>query len=71
MYQNDCISHWIEQIEHNLHKFKNDDTIHTKEDKIAFITQQYHLLMIINKTLTGEFLFVGARPVSAPITKIG
>lgn len=53
---------WLEKIESNIAKYRATvDT--TPEDRIEFITHQYHLVMLINRAIEGSVIFVGARPV--------
>ena len=59
---NTYICGWIEKIQSNIQKFKDSEDF-TDADKIEFITHQYHLLMLINKALIGQVLFVGAKPI--------
>lgn len=59
---NQQIYGWLEKIEANIAKFKNRTDI-TDEDRIEFITHQYHLVMLIHRALNGQVIFVGARPI--------
>lgn len=61
---NEQIYGWLEKIEANIEKFKARPDV-TDEDKIEFITHQYHLVMLIHRALNGQVLFVGARPISS------
>jgi len=59
---NQQIYGWLEKIEANIAKFKNWTDV-TDEDRIEFITHQYHLVMLIHRALNGQVIFVGARPI--------
>ena len=61
---NEQIYGWLEKIEANIKKFKARTDV-TDEDKIEFITHQYHLVMLIHRALNGQVLFVGARPINS------
>jgi len=60
---NQQIYGWIEKIQSNITKFKIREDV-TNEDKLEFISHQYHLVMLIHRALNGHVLFVGARPTS-------
>jgi hypothetical protein len=53
---------WLEKIQANIEKFKQRLDI-SDEDRIEFITHQYHLVMIIYRALNGQVIFVGAKPI--------
>jgi hypothetical protein len=59
---NQQIYGWLEKIEANIAKFKQKVDV-SDEERIDFITHQYHLVMLINRALNGQVLFVGARPI--------
>ena len=61
---NKQIAGWIDKIEENIAKFKARTDV-TQEEKIEFITHQYHLVMLINRALKGQVIFVGAPAVDA------
>jgi hypothetical protein len=63
---NQQIYGWLEKIENNINKFKKDqnESNMTDEDRLFFITHQYHLVMLIHKALNGKVIFVGARPIN-------
>lgn len=64
-HYNKQIAGWVEKIEDNITKFKSrNDT--TPAEKLEFISQQYHLVMIINRALKGQVIFVGAPVVNHP-----
>ena len=50
------------KIEANIQKFREQQNP-TQNDKIEFITHQYHLVMLINRALNGQVIFVGAKPI--------
>jgi hypothetical protein len=52
---------WLEQIEKTIAKFKERTDV-TDEDRIEFITHQYHLVMLIYRALSGKVIFAGSRP---------
>ena len=53
---------WLEKIEANIAKHKANSDV-TPDEKIEFITHQYHLMMLIHRALNGQVIFAGARPV--------
>jgi hypothetical protein len=55
------ICEWLEKIQSNLRNSKLDEF--TNDEKIDFIQQQYHLMMLIHRALNGQVLFVGAKPI--------
>ena len=57
---------WLEKIEANIANYRAQVTT-TPEDRIEFITHQYHLVMLINRAIDGSVIFVGARPVEQPV----
>ncbi|CAB4129433.1 hypothetical protein UFOVP116_6 [uncultured Caudovirales phage] len=59
---NKQIAGWLDKIEANIVNFKNRTDVTTNE-KVEFITHQYHLVMLINRALKGQVIFVGAPPV--------
>ena len=59
---NQHIHGWLEKIEANVAKFKEKQDA-SQDDKIEFITHQYHLVMLINRALNGQVIFVGAKPI--------
>lgn len=59
---NHHIHGWLEKIEANIQKFREQQNP-TQNDKIEFITHQYHLVMLINRALNGQVIFVGAKPI--------
>lgn len=63
MVYNQQIYGWIEKIQANVDNFKHRSDV-TDEDRIEFITHQYHLVMLIYKALNGQVIFVGARPIT-------
>jgi hypothetical protein len=63
---NHHLYHWIEKIESNINKFK-DRTDITDEERIEFITHQYHLVMLIYRALNKQVIFVGANPIEIPL----
>jgi len=54
---------WLEKIEANIKRFENQQNP-TPDDKIEFITHQYHLVMLIYRALNGQVIFVGAKPIN-------
>ncbi len=54
---------WLEKIEANIAKFR-DQSIQTQDEKVEFITHQYHLVMLIYKALNGHVIFIGAPPIN-------
>jgi hypothetical protein len=54
---------WLEKIEANIDRFRNQPN-QTPDDKIEFITHQYHLVMLIYRALNGQVIFVGAKPIN-------
>ena len=63
---NHHIYNWLEKIESNIKAFK-ERTDATNEEKVEFITHQYHLVMIIHRVLSGHVIFVGAKPIEEVI----
>jgi len=59
---NQQIYGWLEKIEANIQRFREQQNP-TQDDKIEFITHQYHLVMLIHRALNGQVIFVGARPI--------
>lgn len=57
---------WIEKIETNVAKFREKEDV-SPDDKIEFITHQYHLMMLIHRALNGQVIFTGARSVDVQI----
>jgi hypothetical protein len=62
---NHHLYHWVEKIESNISKFKTQEGI-TDEERIEFITHQYHLVMLMFRALNGQVIFVGANPIEIP-----
>ena len=60
---NQQISGWLEKIQDNVINFKLRVDI-TDDDRIEFITHQYHLVMLIHRVLNGQVIFVGAKPLN-------
>ena len=60
---NHHIHGWLEKIENNIAEFQARSDV-TDEDKVEFVLFQYHLVMLIRKTLAGRTYFVGARPIN-------
>jgi len=54
---------WLEKIEANIAKFRDQDS-QTQDERVEFITHQYHLVMLIYKALNGQVIFVGATPIN-------
>ena len=54
---------WLEKIEANIAKFRERNDV-SPDEKIEFITHQYHLVMLIHRALNGQVIFTGARPVN-------
>ena len=59
---NHYIYGWLEKTQENIEEFKRRTDV-TDEERAEFITFQYHLVMIINRALSGKVLFTGAQPV--------
>lgn len=59
---NKQIAGWLEKIESNITQFKLRGTV-TNDEKVTFITHQYHLVMLISRALKGQVIFVGATPI--------
>jgi hypothetical protein len=57
---NHHIHGWLEKIQENIDNF-NARTDVTNDDKIEFITHQYHLVMLIYRALNSQVIFVGAK----------
>lgn len=56
---NQHIHGWLEKIQENIDAYKlSDDT--SSDGKLAFISHQYHLVMLIYKALNSQVIFVGA-----------
>jgi uncharacterized lipoprotein YbaY len=56
---NQHIHGWLEKIQENIDVYKlSDDT--SDDGKLAFISHQYHLVMLIYKALNSQVIFVGA-----------
>lgn len=51
---------WLEKIQANISQFKEREDV-SDEDRIEFISHQYHLVMIIYRALNKQVIFVGAR----------
>ncbi len=62
---NHHLYHWVEKVESNITKFKATPGI-TDEQRIEFITHQYHLVMLMFRALNGQVIFVGANPIEIP-----
>jgi hypothetical protein len=62
---NHHIYNWIGKIQDNILKFKDLES--TDDDRVEFITHQYHLVMLIFKALNGQVIFVGANPIDEVI----
>lgn len=63
-HYNHHIYNWLEKIQHNIENFKKNKNA-TNEERVEFISHQYHLVMIIHRALTGNVIFVGAKPIDA------
>lgn len=61
------IYEWVEKIQSNIQKLKLHEF--TDTEKIDFISQQYHLLMLIHRALNGQVLFVGAKTIGDQLQK--
>lgn len=59
---NHHIQGWLEKVESNIAEFQARTDV-TDEERAEFITFQYHLVMLIRKTLAGKTYFVGASPI--------
>lgn len=59
----DQAAEWLENISKNLSEFRKKHRLN-KEDKIKYIQQQYHTLMLIQKAIDGEVIFVGAKQLN-------
>jgi hypothetical protein len=54
------IEYWIEKIDENFIEFsKIKDP--TPQQQIEFAQHQYHLVMVIHRTLSGRLIFTGSR----------
>lgn len=51
---------WLEKIQENIDAFKLRSDV-TDTEKLTFISHQYHLVMLIYKTLNGQAIYVGAK----------
>lgn len=60
---NRYIHGWLEKIEDNIIKFKQQTDV-TPQDKIDFVTRQYELMYLIHRALHGQVIFVGAKPIN-------
>jgi len=60
--RNKLIHGWLKKIETNLDKFVSEGKM-SDEDKIEFITTQYHLIFLVYRLLNGQVIMVGAPPV--------
>jgi hypothetical protein len=54
---------WLEKIEHNIEKFGKNHPNPSNEERLEFISHQYHLVMLISRALQGTVIFVGAKPI--------
>ena len=66
---NHHIHGWLEKIEHNIEKFKTNCPDPSNEERLEFISHQYHLVMLISRALQGTVIFVGAKPIE-PVTLV-
>jgi hypothetical protein len=57
---NHHIHGWLEKIQENIDDFRIQEDI-TDNDRLEFISHQYHLMMLIYKALNGQVIFVGAK----------
>lgn len=58
----DHIDGWLEKLEQNLEVFLSNSQFNSKND-VEFIIHQYESLMLIQRSLSGQVIFVGAKPV--------
>jgi len=65
---NQYLHDWIEKIEENIKNFKSQEDTNDDE-KLEFISHQYHLVMLIHRALNGQVIFVGAKPPNKIIKK--
>lgn len=66
---NHYIHGWLEKIEANIAKFKQQ-VAPTEADQLEFISHQYHLVMLIHRVLNGQVIFAGAKavgPIDEPL----
>jgi uncharacterized lipoprotein YbaY len=57
---NQHIHGWLEKIQENIDAYKLSGN--TSDDgRLAFISHQYHLVMLIYKALNSQVIFVGAK----------
>ena len=63
---NHHIYYWLEKVEKNIAEYKKIADTLTNAEKAEFIVFQYHLVMLINKALTGDTIFIGANPIEFP-----
>ena len=61
---NHHIYNWLGKIQTNIENFKEKEAV-TNEERVEFISHQYHLVMIIHRALNGNVIFVGANPIDA------
>jgi len=59
---NKLIHGWLTKIESNLDRFISEGNL-SDQDKIRFITTQYHLIFLVYRLLNGQVIMVGAPPV--------
>jgi hypothetical protein len=59
---NILIPDWIEKIQLNIDKYRELEDP-TSEEKLEFITHQYHLVMLIHRTINGHVIMTGAKPI--------
>ena len=65
---NHHIYNWLGKIQTNIENFKEKGDA-TNEERVEFISHQYHLVMIIHRALTGNVIFVGANPIDETVSE--
>jgi len=67
---NHHIHGWLEKIEHNIEKFRTTRPDSSDEERLEFISHQYHLVMLISRALQGTVIFVGAKPIEPVVVPL-
>lgn len=60
---NDQAQEWLKNISKNLSDFRKKHRL-KKEDKIKYIEEQYRTLMLMQKAIDGDVIFVGAKQLN-------
>ena len=60
---NDQAQEWLKNISNNLSDFRKKHRLN-KEDKIKYIEEQYRTLMLMQKAIDGDVIFVGAKQLN-------